>query len=176
MAWKIPTSSCTTCPTGAPLMLKSVRFRMRWPFACSAQARVSIVGAMPGPNCLVPDPANVICAPTTTTISSTAPGVAAVVHTLQFSNPCCVTGDAFLLVEFDGLGLCTGSVGPGLAASTAACVSCEQFVTANGIFETRTEWCDAGAGNLTWFSIDADCCQVTNSPGRTWGNLKSLYR
>ena len=176
MAWRIPTASCTDCPPGSSLNLKSVRFRVRWPIACSAQAKVSIVGAVPGPGCLLPDTNNVICPEVTYTIRNTTPGVAAVVHTLQLSSACCVTGDAFLLVRFDGFGICSGAVGPGLAASTAPCVACQQFVTASGIFETPTDHCTTGAANLVWFSIDADCCQVTDSPGRTWGHVKSLYR
>ena len=176
-AWRVPTASCGDCPPGASLNLKSVRFRIRWPFACSAQAQVSIVGAMPGPGCLVPDTNQVICPAATYTIRSTVSGVAAVIHNLQFSSACCVTGDAFLMVRFEGLGLCPGSVGPGLAASTAPCVSCQQFLTASNIFETLTDQCATGAANLTWFSIDADCCQVTPAgPTRSWGGLKSIYR
>src|SRR4029453_2301984 len=76
-AWKIPIASCTACPTGR-LLINSVRSRLRWFGACSAQAQVSIVGAAPGPNgCLVPDTNVVVCAPTTRTIARprTGPGL-----------------------------------------------------------------------------------------------------
>jgi hypothetical protein len=149
---------------------------MRWLKACSAQAEVSIVGGVPGPNCLVPDPSQVLCAPITQTISGT--GNLSAFHTVNFPGECCVPATAFVLIRFTGLGQCaSGGTSPGLAASTAACVPCTQFVTAANIFPTTTEWCnEVGAANATWLSLSVDCCPVVPALGRSWGSVKSLYR
>jgi hypothetical protein len=174
-AWKLPTGSCAACPSGT-LELDALTFRMRWPFACSATAEVLIVGAVQGATCLEPDTTNVLCGPTSHTIARVGT-VLNVVHTLPIATDCCISGDAFLLVKFSGLGACaTPTIGPGLAAATGPCVPCSQFVTAFNIFENRTEWCSVGAANPTWFSIDAECCAGTPNLKGSWGSVKTLYR
>ena len=174
MAWRIPVASCAACAP-APLLIKSLSFRLRWLFACTAQAQVLIVGAKPGTSCLEPDTTNVLCPAASYPIAGT--GNASVGYTLAFIQPTCVSGDAFVLVRFTGLGRCAlGGTSPGLAASTAACVPCDQFVTAANIFPNITEWCSIGASAETWFSIDADCCTFTPTRPRTWGSIKAHYR
>jgi hypothetical protein len=176
MAWKIPTTSCATCPSGA-LNLNSVTFRMRWPRVCSATAEVLIVGAKPGVTCpLEPDTLNVLCGPTTQTIARTGTTLN-VLHTIPITANCCVSGDAFLLVRFSGLGSCaSGGIGAGLAAAQGPCVECDQFVSAFGIFETPVEMCSTDGDNPTWFAIDADCCAGTPNLPESWGSVKTLYR
>jgi len=174
-AWKIPASSCTTCQSDGALDVNSVTIRMRWLFACSAQAEVSIVRGVQGATCLVPDPTNVVCGPASYTITGT--GNATAFHTLPLPEGCCVSGDAFVMLRFTGLGPCaSASTSPGLAASTSTCTSCTQFVTASGIFPTTTEWCSIGASRMTWLSIDADCCSATPAPEGSWGRIKARYR
>jgi hypothetical protein len=147
---------------------------MRWFRACSASAEVSIVRATQGDSCLVPDPTQILCGPVTQTL--VAPGNANVIYTVAVPSGCCVSGDAFLLVRFTGLAGCATGTGPGLTAAQAPCVDCEQFVTANNIFPTMTEWCSIGASNPMWFSVNADCCSMTPTRERSWGTLKTLYR
>ena len=179
VAWKLPLSTCSSCAaSGGVLNLTNVRIRLRWFKACSAQAQVSIVGARQGATCLEPDPTNVLCPPATYTISSTING--GVNHTLPLQPACCVTGDAFVMVRFTGLGACAANgFSPGMWAANAACVPCTQFVTATVIHPTSTEWCSAGTtppANPMWFSVDADCCAATPNLDQSWGGVKTLYR
>lgn len=176
VAWKLPIGACTACAaSGGVLNVTNARIRMRWLRACSAQAEISIVGAAPGPNCLVPDPTQVLCGPATYTISGVTNG--SVNHTLPLPTGCCVAGDAFVLVRFTGLGACaSGGVSPGLAAANTTCASCTQFVTATVIHPTSTEWCASGVANPMWFSVDTECCAATPSLGHSWGGIKTLYR
>lgn len=175
MAWKIPTGSCAACPSGA-LNLNAVTFRMRWPIVCSATAEVLIVGAKQGVTCLEPDTTIVLCGPTSQTIARVGSGLN-VLHTIPIPASCCVSGDAFLLVRFSGLGSCfSGGVGAGLAAAQGPCVPCDQFVSAFGIFETPVDLCSTDAENPTWFAIDADCCAGTPNLPESWGSVKTLYR
>lgn len=174
MAWKIPTASCATCGS-AGLTLKTVTFRLRWFSVCTAQAQVSVVGAKLGATCLEPDTMNVLCPPMTYSIAGI--GNATVLHTLAFAPDCCVSGDAFVLIRFEGLGACAGvNATPGLGVSTAACVPCEQFITATHIYPDITEFCSIGSTQENWVSIDADCCMATPTRPKTWGSLKLLYR
>lgn len=175
VAWKIPAASCIACAAGSGLSLTNVSFGVRWLGACSAQAQVLIVGASGTSGCLAPDTTQVLCGPTTYTISS--PSASLQLHSLPIPDGCCISGDAFLLVRFSGFGQCSSlSTGPGLAASTGSCVSCAQYVTAAGIYPTMTEWCSAGAGSPMWFSIAADCCMATPTQRHSWGRLKMMYR
>ena len=129
-----------------------------------------------GATCLVPDPAQVLCGPITQTISGTGNGT--VFHTINFPNECCIPANSFVRIRFSGLGNCAnGGTGPGLAASTAACQPCTQFVTASNIFENTSEWCgEVGASNATWLSLAVDCCSVVPVKDRTWGAVRALYR
>jgi hypothetical protein len=174
-AWRIPASGCAACPAPGALSPTKVTIRMRWLFACSAQVQVSIVGALPGPGCLLPDTNQVLCGPATYTISG--PGNVAAIHALPLPTGCCVSGDAFVFLRFSGLGACaTATLGPGLAASTVPPVACDQFVTAASIFPGFTDWATVGAPTSTWLSLEADCCQSTPARERSWGELKSIYR
>ncbi|NOT34918.1 MAG: hypothetical protein HOP12_12210 [Candidatus Eisenbacteria bacterium] len=175
VAWKVPTANCAACAATGAVTPTSLRFRMRWLGACSAQVQFSIVGAVQGATCLEPDPTRVLCSPSNFTITGT--GSTNVIHTLPIPAGCCITGNAFVLLRFTGLGACaSATTGPGLAASTAACVACTQFVTALNIFTTTTEWCSVGAANPMWLSLETDCCGATPSLGHSWGTLKTLYR
>src|SRR5205085_570376 len=174
MAWKIPAASCIQCPESAALKPRNLTFRMRWFKACVAQVEVSIVGSMPGNGCLEPNPAQVLCGPTTQTISTPVAGTLA--YAIPFPTGCCIQGDAFVFVRFTGLGACATSTSPGLGASTTACVPWQQFVTASNIFPTSTEWCSIGATTSTWFSLLTDCCAITPTAPRSWGSIKLHYR
>jgi hypothetical protein len=175
-AWKIPVASCAACASTGLVIPRAVTMRMRWLKACSAQAEVSIVGSTQGANCLVPDPSQVLCGPVTQTISGT--GNATAFHVINFPNECCLPANAFVLIRFTGLGQCgSGGTNPGLAASTAACAPCTQFVTAANIFPTMSEWCtEVGATNATWLSLSVDCCSVVPAAEHSWGWIRTLYR
>jgi len=175
-AWRIPVSSCAACASTGLITPRSVTFRMRWLKACSATAQVSIVGSKQGATCLEPDTTQVLCATVQQGISGTGNGT--VFHTINFQGECCVPSTAFVMLRFVGLGLCgSGGTNPGLAASTAACVPCTQFVTATNIFPNSSEWCnEVGAGNATWLSLAADCCDPVPAHEQSWGTIKSLYR
>lgn len=173
MAWKIPVESCAACASYG-LWIKTVSFRVRWTGPCVATAQISIVGARTGASCLEPDTANVLCPAVPYPIAGT--GNASVTYTLPVPGECCVSGDAFLFVRFSGFGGCASTISPGLAASTAGCTPCDQFVTASHIYPDLTEWCSIGATNETWFAIEADCCAATPTHRTTWGSLKTIYR
>src|SRR5262245_13012960 len=174
VAWKIPTSSCTTCGPNPALSLTSASFRMRWFRACSATAQISIIGASQGDTCMVPDTSRVLCGPITQPFAPVGNGN--VLYTVPIPNGCCISGDAFLYIKFTGLGACATTVGPGLTAAQAPCTPCVQYVSALNIFANTTEWCSIGASGPMWFSINADCCSMTPTREGSWGSLKTLYR
>jgi hypothetical protein len=174
VAWKIPMSSCTACPSPAALDLKTVSFRVRWFGACTATAEISIVGAQPGPGCLVPDPTQVLCGPVSYSISGTAAG--GVVYTLPTPSGCCVSGDAFIVIRFGGFDQCvTPSFAPGLTATLLPCVNCEEYYTSTVSAPSFTDWCSFPSAMSLWLSVDADCCIPTPALRHSWGTLKTRY-
>lgn len=183
VAWRLP--SCAAC-AGSGLNVTAVTIRMRWPFACTAQATVSIVGATNVNGCLRPDTNQVLCPPRTSTIRSTIQNIAVVTHPLPTSAGCCISGDAFVVIRFSGLGSCPSLDGtsPGLRASTGACAPCTQyFMASNFVLPGLQEWCQpvepedgAGPEFLMWMSVDANCCAITPTGRQSWGRVKSIYR
>lgn len=184
VAWRLP--SCTACGGGGGLNVTAVTIRVRWPFACSAQATVSIVGATNVNGCLRPDTTQVLCPPRTSTIRSTIQNIAVVTHPLPVTAGCCVSGDAFVVIRFSGFGACPSIDGtsPGLRASTGACAPCQQyFMASNFVLPGLQEWCQpvepedgAGPDFLMWMSVDANCCSVTPTTRHSWGRVKTGYR
>jgi hypothetical protein len=137
--------------------------------ACSIPVRVSVVAAdLTDPACPVPLPGQYLCAPVAYTL--TAPSTGLWDFDMPLDAGCCITGKAFLKVEFTGVGTC--STLPKLV-STDGCESC---VTWNGYGSYMDELCEVGfPGNLNMYA-DATCCDVVSAHGSTWGRLKTLYR
>jgi hypothetical protein len=156
LAWRIPVQSCAACAPGQALDIKTVSFRIRWRGACSAQARISLIGGTGPPGCRVPDTTSVLCGPDLHTLS--APGAVTLTHTLPVPAGCCIDPDAFVLVRFFGLGLCHGGgfLSPGIAGTTGPCAFCDEYFS-DGPGVWPEDWCFSGL-NSFWIQVGADCC------------------
>lgn len=174
-AWRIPRSSCAACAPAQALEVESVSVRVRWLYACSAQAEVLVVAAKGDPACPVPDTSRVLCGPVTSTIAGSGPG--GVVHTLPLPGGCCVSEDAFALVRFVGLASCGGGISPGLTYASGPCVPCSQYVTIGSLLPAPADFCAyAPPHDPLWMSVSAGCCAATPAGRRSWGSLKTVYR
>ncbi len=169
-ATRLPSGACPTCGAGQPLEIQSVSFRVRWLAACSAQATVSVVGSTSGPGCTVPDPSVVLAGPVTVPITSAS--AVGVVYTVPLPAGNCVSGDAFVVVRFTGFDACSQAI----TGTTTPCVDCQQYYT-TGANPQFSDWCPyVGTGSPMWLSVDANCCVVTPTQGRSWGGVKIRYR
>lgn len=119
------------CPGGATL-LSMAHVRLYWPANCTLPVQISIVGSTGGA-CPQPDQSNIICPAVTYIIDGAAAGGGNYTHDLPLSAACCISGPAYLKVEFPNAGSCTlgatGLFAPRLVAEGVAdfCVSYKTF-------------------------------------------------
>jgi hypothetical protein len=172
----IQPSQCTTCTGPGGVILTTANVMLEFRTACALPVTVRIVGATGGAGlggCSVPDLTNVICADMSYLLTPPAPGV----YTFQLALPaaCCITGDAFLVVEFDanGVGCSTNATRPRLVTADG-CISCQTYNIYPG---GNDDLCDiVGFPGNPVMNVDADCCGITGSHPHSWGSLKTLYR
>ena len=173
MATLIRPSSCTGCPAPAMLHVQSVSFRMAWFSACDASVEISIVGTDDDPLCPQPDFGQVLCPPFVHELSG-APGERTT-YTVPLPEECCLEGDAFVVLTFQGLGDCPDVTSPAIYASAAACTTCSQYLSTLVTHPDLTESCDIVNQQL-WLGVNGICCEPVQAQGSSWGRVKSLYR
>jgi hypothetical protein len=167
----IDPSNCP-CPNGS-MQINTAHVALNFRVACAQPVLISVVGSVTdATGCDRPDPTDVLCAPIGYTLNPGATG------NFQFDMPipagCCITGKAFLVINFvaPGVGCSTSTTRPRLI-TTAACTPCISYNIYPGGFD---DLCVAGLpGNpLMW--ADGDCCSITPAAPSSWGLVKSLYR
>jgi hypothetical protein len=169
-------AQCTSCTGPGGVILTTANVMLEFRTVCSIPVTVRIVGAADAPGgglCPSPDPNAVICADMSYTLTPPAPGI----YTFSLALPaaCCITSDAFLVVEFDanGVGCSTNATRPRLVTADG-CNSCQSYNIYPG---GNDDLCDiVGFPGNPVMNADADCCGITGSHPHSWGSLKTLYR
>src|SRR5262249_11227098 len=72
--WRIPRASCTACSQPQGLVIKTISFRLHAFSACTANVRLSVVGAANVGGCETPDTTHVLCSPVTRAVAASGPG------------------------------------------------------------------------------------------------------
>lgn len=176
----VPTLDCCVLPGGGmgPVALTEAHALLRWPTNCTIQVSVTILGATGPSNCLVPDPNNVICPPTTYQIDGNGADPVTFVAQHDFPLPagCCIQGPAFLKIDFISNGTCppntNGLDAPRLVLDAAAdpCVSYNFYPGNPSYFDLSAFF----PNPVMW--TNGHCCGATPTIPSTWGSVKSLYR
>lgn len=174
IATRVHVNSCSACAATGALTLTDVSLRIRWVSAGTAQVIVSVIGGTGTGACLVPDETNVLCPPATYPVSSS--GAGGIVYTLPFADGCCITSDAFVLVQFVGLADPNQPISHGITLSTGPCVACDQYIESQTLYPTFTEVCSTSIATPYWISVGANCCTPTPTRRSTWGELKIRSR
>ena len=170
-------SSCSNCPAPARLLLTNAHLRLGFQWACSMPVLVSVVGSVSGPGCPVPNRNDVICPPTRYDLDS--PGGELVEFGLALPSGCCISDDAFLVIEFLHNDQCP--INPLLGATAAPCTGCSSWNDnpAFGFVDICSDpfWPSAdGAGNPAMW-VEADCCSnVVPVLPTSWSGVKAHDR
>ena len=168
-------SQCGVCPTGT-YVLSVAHMLLYWPSDCQLPVLVSVVGSTGGA-CPAPDPTNVICAATLYPIDGA--GGPLKQHDFALPPGCCISGPAFLCVNFLQSGNCSlapsGLTSPYLLIDGTgdACQSYNIYPADPIARDLVTYY--GFPGNLNMWA-DADCCPPTSTLPGSWGMLKTLYR
>jgi hypothetical protein len=170
--------ACAQCAAVGAVTAVTAHVLLNFPAQCSQLVSVGIYGGTPSPfdpTCLVPDPNLVICPPFLVNLAPPAPG------NYKFSIPmptgCCITGKAFLKIEFVNLapGCNTGSTVPRLITTSSCLPGCNSWNIWPG--GGPDELClDIGFPGNPIMNLEVDCCLSTNTHKHSWGTLKSHYR
>ncbi len=146
---------------------------------CQIPVTVSITPAFfnTANGCYEPNPfAPPICAPVSYVINDGGILNQCVDYALPLPAGCCITGPAFLTIEFD-----QGSCANGRPAfcGPASCQLCTQYNYYPGAGFPGDDLCGVLApfgltGNIMY--VDAECCSPTSTAPGSWGMLKTLYR
>ncbi len=167
-------SDCPACGPGG-LLITAAHLILYYQEACSIPVEVSIVPAIQSGGCAVPDVNNTLCGPVPFQLTVSNPGGYDFIMAL--AQPCCITGDAFLLIRFVDFGTCTTL--PDLVAADVPCNPCVSYNLnpSFGFVDMCADpfWAQYNSGNPNMF-VDADCCTTTPTLHGNWGRLKQLYR
>lgn len=164
--------TCPTCPPGGQV-LGSARMSLKFTGACQIPVTVSIVPALEAsPGCLEPDrEAQPLCGPVEQMISDGGTIGSCLEAVVALPAGCCITGPAFLRVEFDQ-GTCP-SAEPQFCILDA-CTTCTEY----NLFPNSPNLDDLcvvlNRGIIMY--ADAQCCSTTPTLPGSWGRLKTLYR
>lgn len=168
---------CRECRPTNVVTAVTAHVSMNFRAVCSQPVSVGIYGGTPSPldpTCLVPDPNLVICPPFLVNFAPDAPG------NYEFFIPmpagCCITGPAFLKIEF--VSAATGcnnvSTYPRLVTTTN-CLPCNSWNIYPG--GGPDDLClDIGFPGNPVMNLEVDCCLSTNTHKHSWGTVKSHYR
>ncbi len=175
----IDPADCSVCPPGAPLLLRSVQWRMSFDVSCQVNVRVAIFGSTTGPSCsAIPDTSVVLMPAFVTTLSSLPnPGGFNIgTYDVPFPTTLCLTGKAFVMVEFLDSSCDVNSYYLWTATNgLVPCVPCRQFSHEVGINAGIDDICSE-TPNMFTMAVPADCCAGVPTRPATWGRLKTLYR
>ena len=175
--------SCSGC-SGNSLVLRAARFRVESRGAsCTFSVEVTILGARPGAGCpLEPDPRVVLCGPVPADITIPLAPPRAYDASVPLPGSCCIDRPAFLRVKLVSRGTCNpeppNQFLPGIywfCHGLDACVPCMSFMESD--VTPFHDTCQPGSivGNpVQW--VDAECCDLTPTQHRTWGQVKTHYR
>jgi hypothetical protein len=159
------------CPNGS-IQINAAHVALNFRVVCAQPVTVSIVGSIDNAGCAVPNPDDVLCEPIAYNLAPGATGN--FVFNLPIPEGCCITGKAFLVINFiaPGVGCSTSTTRPRLITD-ATCEGCTSYNIYPG---GQDELCGIGfPGNpLMW--ADGDCCSVTPAGNASWGSVKSMYR
>jgi hypothetical protein len=167
-------SDCTACTGPGGVEVLNINVLLNFPVACTQPVAISVVRAGGDPACRTPIPTDVLCGPIGYNL---APGAAG---NFQFTMPllagCCITDDAFIVVNFTaaGAGCATSATRPRLITSNVcnACVSYNIY-PGGGPDDLCTDIGFPGNPNM-WAEVD--CCNVVPTDRQSWGRMKMLYR
>jgi len=167
----IDPTTCFACPNGS-MAINAAHVALQFRATCSQPVTVSIVGAIDQNGCMVPDLDNVLCGPIGYNLNPGATG--AFLFNLPIPQGCCITGKAFLSINFiaPGVGCATSTTRP-LLLTTDECQPCASW---NDWAGGTDELCDVGFPGNPIMYVDGDCCSTTPATPSSWGLLKSLYR
>jgi hypothetical protein len=166
-------SACTTCTGPGGVILTTAHALLEFRVACSIPVTIRIVGSNGDPACPAPDLSNVICADMSYTLTPPAAGIYD--FSLALPAACCITSDAFLVIEFDanGAGCSTNATRPRLVTANG-CIGCETYnIYPGGSDDLCTI---TGFPGNPIMNVEADCCGITPAHPHSWGSLKTLYR
>ena len=168
-------SDCPGCGPGG-LLITTAHVVLYFEQPCTIPVEVSIVPVLnPGSECPRPDVNTTLCGPVPFTLI--VDNIGGYDFILNLGQPCCITGDAFLLIRFPTLGTC--DVLPDLVAADLPCNPCFSY-NLNPVFGfvdmcSDPFWTQYQSGNPNMY-VDTDCCTITPARPGTWGRLKQLYR
>jgi hypothetical protein len=158
------------CGEEAGLQLATAHVQLDFPEPCTIPVRVGVVAAdLSDPACPVPIVDGYLNQPIVYDLSVTEAGQ------YDFSmalDGICISEKAFLLVTFVTGGDC-GSW-PGLMIDTAVC-GCVAYNAWPGSGDITVDLCGVLPGSPVMY-VDATCCSVVPTMGRSWGRIKTLYR
>ncbi len=167
-------ASCTACNTPA-VSVTTAHVYLNFPAPCTQLVSVGIYGALGDATCYSPDPNTVLCPPFTAALSPTVAGN----YNFSIAIPggCCVSGPAFLKIEFMpfGAGCNTSTTWPRLITTADCSLSCMSWniYPGGGPDDLCT---DIGFPGYPVMNVEADCCASTPTRHHSWGNLKGIYR
>lgn len=170
----ISPAQCNACQ-GGPVYAVTAHFWVDFRTTCTQVMSIGIYGASGDPTCYSPNPAQVLCAPFNVTVTPPGPGDYDV--SVPVPAGCCISGPAFLKVEFVAAapGCGTSSNFPRLITTA----SCTNACTSWNIYPGGgpDDLCaDIGFPGYPVMNLDVDCCNATPTFKHTWGGLKSVYR
>jgi hypothetical protein len=167
-------AQCPACSTVTGRALLNAVIRLRFAFPCSAEIRVSIVGALGDVACFTPDPTRLLCTPYVRVIGESASQPSAKNYTVPLSG-CCIEGPAFLHIEV--LQTDCGPQSVVMPYTTAGCTPCTQYaVSPTYLAPGINEQCATGFSRDFRMWVEADCCGPTPAIHDTWSKVKTLYR
>jgi hypothetical protein len=167
-------SACAACNGPGGVSIIGLNFALNFQAACDQPVTVSVVGAQGVAGCRTPDPATVLCPPSSYVLSLSSPGTFG--FSILLPAPCCISQDAFMCVSFgqSGSSCSTASTRPRLV-TTASCAPCVSYNIYPGGNADLCSPAVAFPGNPVMFA-NADCCSITPARSGSWGRLKLLYR
>ena len=167
-------ADCAACG-GGPVTALDANVYLNFRATCSQTISVGIYGLLPGTACPTPDPNQVLCPPINYTLTPPAPGN--YLFTMALPAGCCISGPAFLKIEFvDAAPGCDQSTTVPRLITTADCsAACSSWniYPAGGPDDLCVDIGFPGQPNM---SLDVDCCNSTPTIKHSWGSLKSTYR
>jgi hypothetical protein len=167
-------ATCDGC-NGGPVSAVTAHAWINFRAVCAQPIKVGIYAATGDASCWVPDPTTALCPEISFTVTPPAPGN----YDVGFPIPagCCITGPAFLKIEFGsfGTGCTTSTTWPRLITTADCSIPCNSWNIYPG--GGPDDLCyDIGFPGYPVMSLEADCCNPTPTQKHSWGSLKSTYR
>lgn len=169
----ITPSDCAGC-TSNERMLTTAHALLYFNGSCEVPVQVSVVPATDlGNGCLAPDLiAPALCETATYMVPSTTLNQC-VDYAFPLPPGLCISGPAFLRLEFD-TGTCP-NYRPGFCGMPSS-TSCRQYNVYPGVQGAHGEDLGALISKAAVMSVESTCCAATPIAPGTWGRIKSLYR